>query len=114
MAMSEDDHDAAAALAETEIHELHEFFQGWYRGTLDADAFRRFEQVMGAGFEIVLPDAVVLDRRRILEACGVVTATSRTLPCGSVMCAWSTPAKNSSSPVIRNGSAAMARRPVAG
>jgi len=68
MAMSEHDFNGAAARAETEIRELHEFFQQWYRGALGAEAFRRFEDVVGPAFEIVLPDAEVLDREEILDA----------------------------------------------
>jgi len=53
---------------ETEIRQLHQFFQDWYRGNLaDAD-FQRFAGVMGEDFEIILPDAAILARQRIIDA----------------------------------------------
>lgn len=51
-----------------EIIELHEFFQQWYRGELPNtdEAFERFSRVMALDFQIILPDARVLDRDAIL------------------------------------------------
>lgn len=51
-----------------EILELHQFFQDWYRGELENKTFQRFSGVMGEGFEIILPDASILPRERILDA----------------------------------------------
>lgn len=51
-----------------EVRELHRFFQNWYRGELDENAFQRFSGVVGEGFEIILPDASVLTREKILDA----------------------------------------------
>ncbi len=51
-----------------EVRELHQFFQGWYRGNLDNADFQRFAGVMGEGFEIILPDAAILPRQRIVDA----------------------------------------------
>lgn len=55
-------------VVEKEVRELHRFFQDWYRGKLDDEAFRRFPGVMGEGFTIILPDASVLPRETIVEA----------------------------------------------
>ncbi|MFU8878515.1 MAG: hypothetical protein ACNA7E_10265, partial [Wenzhouxiangellaceae bacterium] len=53
---------------ENEVTQLHQFFQDWYRGTLEDEGFQRFESVMGEGFEIILPNAAILPRERIIEA----------------------------------------------
>jgi len=55
-------------VVEKEVRELHRFFQDWYRGDLEDEAFRRFSRVMGEGFEIILPDASVLPREAIIDA----------------------------------------------
>lgn len=55
-------------VVEKEVRELHRFFQDWYRGELDDEAFQRFSGVMGEGFTIILPDASVLPRRMIIDA----------------------------------------------
>jgi len=51
-----------------EVRELHRFFQDWYRGELEDEAFQRFSGVMGEGFTIILPDAGVLPRETIVDA----------------------------------------------
>lgn len=51
-----------------EVRELHRFFQNWYRGELEDEAFQRFSGVIGEGFTINLPDASVLPRETIVEA----------------------------------------------
>lgn len=55
-------------VVEKEVGELHRFFQDWYRGELEDEAFRRFSGVMGEGFTIILPDARVLPRQEIIDA----------------------------------------------
>jgi len=57
-----------ATQVEAEVRQLHRFFQDWYRGELTDSEFQRFEGVMGAGFEIILPDARILPRAAIVEA----------------------------------------------
>jgi len=54
--------------AETEIIGLHDFFQAWYRGELDATAFSSFEQALDENFQIITPDGNLLPRERILQA----------------------------------------------
>ncbi|MEX2500325.1 MAG: hypothetical protein WD397_15770 [Wenzhouxiangellaceae bacterium] len=55
-------------VVEREVRELHRFFQDWYRGKLEDEAFQRFSGVMGEGFMIILPDARVLPRQTIVDA----------------------------------------------
>ncbi|MDT8408058.1 MAG: hypothetical protein RQ741_00535 [Wenzhouxiangellaceae bacterium] len=50
-----------------EIIELHQFFEGWYRGQ-EHLAFDRIDRALGADFVIVMPDARVLERAAIIEA----------------------------------------------
>lgn len=58
-----------ARAAETEIRELHAFFQAWFRAETPPtdDAFARFEGALAPGFEIVTPDGVTHDREAILD-----------------------------------------------
>ena len=65
---SEEREMSGVDVVEKEVRELHRFFQDWYRGKLDDDAFRRFDGVMGEGFTNVLPDADVLARETIIDA----------------------------------------------
>lgn len=53
---------------EKEVRELHRFFQDWYRGDLEDQAFEHFSGVLGEGFTIILPDASVLARETIVDA----------------------------------------------
>lgn len=52
-----------------EIHELHQFFQEWFNGSLaDSDeGFARFSDVLAPGFTIVAPDGVERGRDVILD-----------------------------------------------
>jgi len=68
VAASEGSDMTDAKVVETEIRELHRFFQDWYRGRLEEDAFQRFSGVMGEGFTIILPDASALPRETIIDA----------------------------------------------
>ena len=54
--------------AETDIIRLHDFFQAWYRGELEATAFSSFEQALDESFQIITPDGNLLPRERILQA----------------------------------------------
>lgn len=65
---SEDADMTELDVVETEIRELHRFFQDWYRGQLEDDAFERFSGVMAEGFVIVLPDAGILRQKAIVDA----------------------------------------------
>lgn len=53
-----------------EVEQLHQFFQDWFRGELPEtdEAFARFETVMAAPFEMVVPSGRIVDRAAILEA----------------------------------------------
>lgn len=57
-----------AAAAQTEIRELHAFFQAWHRAELPRteEAFARFQDALAPGFEIVTPDGAARDREAIL------------------------------------------------
>jgi len=56
--------------AATEIEQLHQFFQDWFRGELDKtdEAFARFENALSPGFIIISPDGAAHDRESILDA----------------------------------------------
>ena len=54
--------------AATEITRLHDFFQAWYRGELEATAFSSFEHALDESFQIITPDGNLLPRERILHA----------------------------------------------
>lgn len=53
-----------------EVEQLHQFFQGWFRGELpDTDeAFARFESVIAERFEMIPPSGRIVERASILEA----------------------------------------------
>lgn len=57
-----------AERATREISELHQFFQGWFHGTLAEGDFARFERVLDADFTIVTPAGRTLGRDAILAA----------------------------------------------
>ena len=48
---------AMAEQCEKEVTELHQFFEDWFNGKLDNNEseFNRFDEVMGADFEIINP-----------------------------------------------------------
>ena len=54
---------------ETEIVELHEFFEGWLGGTLPGsdDAFERFERAIGDTFTFIGPDGTFLERAELVS-----------------------------------------------
>ena len=54
---------------ETEIVELHEFFEGWLGGTLPGtdDAFDRFERAIGDTFTFIGPDGTFLERAELVS-----------------------------------------------
>ncbi len=60
---------ALLAQCTREICELHDFFQGWFRGTLDDNEvnFQRFADVMDTQFTIVGPNGVLAARPALLE-----------------------------------------------
>lgn len=45
-----------------EIHDLHQFFQGYLLGEIAPDLMERFETVTDTGFTIVTADGAVIDR----------------------------------------------------
>lgn len=52
----------------TEIGQLHDFFERWFRGGVEPEGFERMERVMAPEFTIVTPEGQVLDRAGILAA----------------------------------------------
>lgn len=61
------DTDQLPKHGEREIHQLHQFFQDWYRGNEQAE-FNRLDQALSNGFTIIMPDGRILDRDSIIEA----------------------------------------------
>ncbi len=57
------------SIHETEIIELHEFFEGWLGGTLPGtdDAFDRFERAIGDAFTFIGPDGHFLNRADLVS-----------------------------------------------
>jgi hypothetical protein len=55
---------------EKEIIELHEFFQGWLGGELEAtdEVFQRLERVLGEAFHLITPDGKCLEREPLLQS----------------------------------------------
>ncbi len=51
---------------EREIESLHDFFVGWYAGTLDQDAIGRLETALGSEFQMVTPDGTRHDRAAVI------------------------------------------------
>jgi len=51
-----------------EVARLHDFFQDWFRGTLEADAFAQCENALATGFTIVTPGGQLIERRQIVDA----------------------------------------------
>lgn len=56
------------AACRTEVRQLHEFFQAWYRGDLEPtdEAFARFAGVLAAEFTVITTGGLELDRDRLL------------------------------------------------
>ena len=55
---------------QTEINELHRFFQHWFNGEVpdNDESFSRFSDVMAPGFEIVSPNGRWTDRESLIAA----------------------------------------------
>lgn len=68
---------------QTEIDELHAFFEGYFLGTLPADDVSRFAGVLDEGFTIVGPDGSVSDRATTIDMVGQghAHATDMTIRC---------------------------------
>jgi len=54
---------------EAEIVQLHQFFQDWYNGAIDAtgETFSRLDEALAEGFRLITPEARVIERDSILE-----------------------------------------------
>ncbi|MEA2001046.1 MAG: DUF4440 domain-containing protein [Actinomycetota bacterium] len=50
-----------------EVARLHQFFQDWFRGTLDSGDFGLCEAALAPGFTIVTPGGELITRDEILE-----------------------------------------------
>jgi len=50
---------------EREVHELHDFFAGWYAG--DRGDIERLERVLARDFEMVSPGGATNDRSAVIE-----------------------------------------------
>ena len=51
-----------------EIARLHDFFQEWHRGSLEAEDFALCEEALAPGFTIITPVGQLLERDLILDA----------------------------------------------
>ena len=51
-----------------EVARLHRFFQDWFQGKLDEDAFGSCELSLAPDFTIVTPGGELIEREQILEA----------------------------------------------
>lgn len=51
-----------------EIARLHHFFQEWFRGNLEPDAFASCEEALAQDFTILTPSGEQIEREQILEA----------------------------------------------
>lgn len=56
-----------ASPQETEIHQLHDFFERWLRGEADEGALARAEEVFDEEMTFIGPDGRVLEREALLE-----------------------------------------------
>lgn len=65
--MSSAKHTEASAIAE--IQQLHQFFEDWFRGTLEKTpaAFQRFEHVMAAEMSFIAPSGAPLSRAALVD-----------------------------------------------
>ena len=75
VATTNDTHDSHEEMTmevryQTEINELHRFFQHWFNGELpdNDESFSRFSDVMATGFEIVSPNGRWTDRESLIAA----------------------------------------------
>lgn len=63
-----DENPSLLSRASVEVVDLHRFFVDWFNAaSADNADFRRFESVMGKGFQMVAPDGQVLDRDAVLD-----------------------------------------------
>lgn len=54
--------------AEREVRELHEFFESWFRGELDADEFEHPRESLAAEFRMVPPEGNETARDPVLDS----------------------------------------------
>ncbi len=53
--------------AETEIKELHDFFEHWFNGAIEPEALDRFEAALAPSFVLVAPDGRRWSRNEIID-----------------------------------------------
>lgn len=53
--------------AETEIRELHDFFEHWFNGAIEPEALDRFEAALAPGFVLVAPDGRRWSRTQTID-----------------------------------------------
>lgn len=71
-----DENPSLLSRASVEVVDLHRFFVDWFNAaSADNADFRRFESVMGEGFQMVAPDGQVLDRAAVLDHVGASRAS---------------------------------------
>ena len=51
-----------------EVARLHQFFEDWFIGKLNAEDFSQCEEALAPGFTIVTPGGELIERSEILEA----------------------------------------------
>ncbi len=51
-----------------EVARLHQFFEDWFKGKLDDEAFSLCEEALAPGFTIATPGGELVAREQILEA----------------------------------------------
>ena len=59
-----------AEACETEVRELHAFFEAWFRGDVarTGEPLARLERALGAAFAMVAPDGEVRSRSAVVDA----------------------------------------------
>lgn len=87
---------SAASIAESasrEVHELHGFFVGWFRGAAGEADFAACEAALAPDFRVVAPDGGVQDRATLIDrlkaARGSVSADFR-IEIPELLVAWQT------------------------
>ena len=55
------------AAARREIEALHDFFEAWFRGDLDREAFGRPTETLAPSFRLVRPDGTELPRAAVVD-----------------------------------------------
>lgn len=59
---------ATDAAIESEVAELHRFFEQWFAGDLPATALARLDRALAPGFTMVTPDGATSDRAGVILA----------------------------------------------